>query len=556
MNYGRANAYGNVLDNITDTIKWGVERNDKLALQDEEKRRYEIQQQRVAESDGRERTRFQNEQEDREKKEEAAWLDSMILAGQEDKVEEFLTVPENKVIAAKLSKKLLGEAQGDVDSVMRKSASGAFVTSFIKTQMADPAAAEMIKNPNGQPIVFNRANAPEVVFEKLSDSIHGFKSERKEIDYPDGGKGVYVRDANGNPVINDIRLLPGGKISYTYTIEKTNPDGSKQTLLAPPTEGRDVSDNARVVFRDLAELNDRAMKQSLGGLLTAFTHRHNQLDPEHTKNAIKGNEAAKVLEKELPGMAPAQQLQAKTAIGFLKSGEAKSIEEALKLAGVVKPGKVGMILPAGSIYVDPATGETLADNPKPEPNFDKTVKVDVGGGQEQTFQWNTETRQYDIPVGKPGPKHAAKGGGGGGSDKGDLQLQKDAYSNIKQRQADYDKRRADYNARLRNASEDEYPALRKEGADLEVDRVLIRDDMELYNKKHGKAFSLQDAQTPAPVRSGGGMASKPGAAVPSKSKPSQTRSPSPSPGIYAVNPQTKQRIVSYDNGRSWQAATK
>ncbi len=36
----------------------------------------------------------------------------------------------------------------------------------------------------------------------------------------------------------------------------------------------------------------------------------------------------------------------------------------------------------------------------------KTVKVDVGGGNEQTFQYNDETGNYDKPIGKPGPKWA------------------------------------------------------------------------------------------------------------------------------------------------------
>ena len=36
----------------------------------------------------------------------------------------------------------------------------------------------------------------------------------------------------------------------------------------------------------------------------------------------------------------------------------------------------------------------------------KTVKVDVGNGLEQTFQYNDTSGQYDIPIGKPGPKWA------------------------------------------------------------------------------------------------------------------------------------------------------
>jgi len=141
------------------------------------------------------------------------------------------------------------------------------------------------------------------------------------------------------------------------------------------------------------------------------------------------------------------------------------------------------------------------------------TKIEEGAGAGQVREVLVDDKGARVFEGKPYAKHAPKSGGGD-STKLDTQTQKDMYQNIKQRQADYDKRRAEFNEAISTEADEDKPGNKRLGQILEQDRLAIRESMRMYNKNYGQAFALQDGggmrQTPAPA--GGVMRQAPAAA--------------------------------------------
>lgn len=142
-------------------------------------------------------------------------------------------------------------------------------------------------------------------------------------------------------------------------------------------------------------------------------------------------------------------------------------------------------------------------------------------------------------------------------DKRERLTEKESRADIDKSVADYHKQAGDYDKRLREAkasgNADIYPDLEAERSQLEQKALTITEKMRQHEVDFKRSY------TPTAVRT---SASKPAATQPRgmQTKPAAVVQPaiqagkSASAAMYAVNPQTKQRIVSYDQGRSWRPA--
>jgi glucan-binding YG repeat protein len=293
----------------------------------------------------------------------------------------------------------------------------------------------------------------------------------------------------------------------------TKQDGKE--VVAPLTAGKSSDPNDPINFYNVKDImtNITSNAKMLAGLKTALEARgvelgdKKALDEAETRN--RGKAAATVLEAELPGMSPSQQLQAKTAIGFLKSGEAKNIEEAIKLSQLVKPGKQGMILKEGDIYIDPVTKETLAQNPKSVSKSDyfKTeegVKDKPGWVQDVYTDPDGKVAKRGEPRLQFNPKQDHTG-------KSEKEMERDSRADIDKSVANFQKRREDFNkARTKfltlnppdsQAYKDGIADMNAEYENLQSESNAITTKFETHKREFGRSYTPTAA--PAANRSGG-----------------------------------------------------
>ena len=209
-------------------------------------------------------------------------------------------------------------------------------------------------------------------------------------------------------------------------------------------------------------------------------------------------------------------------------------------------------LPEGSQLIDKQTGEIIAKNPKTAQDVAKTVKVDVGNGKEQTFQWNSNSQKFDIPVGSPGIKFNPRPEQGGNSDKDFRDSERLMRADIDKSAAELARRRVQINRNraAANASRDPdaIAAAISAANDYNDESAALTAKFSAYQQTFHRNY------TPTAVPNPGGRSGKASSNIPSPSPPPQKKTATTSTPVYAVNPQTKQRIMSYDGGKSWQPA--
>lgn len=313
---------------------------------------------------------------------------------------------------------------------------------------------------------------------------------------------------NTDGEVQNLLMTPNGLVIEGRFTKK---DGKE--VVAPLTEGKSSGPDDPVNFYNIKDImtNITSNAKMLSGLKTALEARGVELGDktliDKAEATSKGHAAAKVLEDELPNMTPAQQLQANTAIGFLKSGEAKSVEEALRLSALVKPGKQGMALPEGSIYIDPSTGKTIAENPKSAGKGDRfKTEEGVKGRPGWVQDVYTDGDGKEVKRGEPRLQFNPRPDNSGKSNK---ELERESRADIDKSAAELAKRRVSVNrnSAAANASGDP-DAIREATRDADAynaESAALTAKFEAHKREFGRNYT----PTSAPPSRSAGMESPP-----------------------------------------------
>jgi hypothetical protein len=198
-------------------------------------------------------------------------------------------------------------------------------------------------------------------------------------------------------------------------------------------------------------------------------------------------------------------------------------------------------------------GKILVENPK-APARGEHMKSEEGvkGRPGWVQDVYTDGNGKEIRRGEPrlqfNPRQERTG-------KSDKEMERESRADIDKSVAEYNKRRADVNKRLReakSAGETDFSQIKEDLEQLKSESEAITVKMANHKKDFGRDYTPTAATAPAP-KQGGGMATPPAANQPAVKQAAAPQPKAPA-GMYARNPQTKQRIVSYDGGKSWQPA--
>jgi hypothetical protein len=287
--------YSGALDNITNTLKWSVDRKDRQAQQGIENQRRDQQDTRLAESDARQKTLFDQQQQDRDRELEKSFFNGATVADRDGTLHDYYEA--NRDDAAKYASKLK-QAGFSIEQMRDDAANTTMVANLIgqltSLERRQVLASEGLYNRSGL-YILPPGSLPNAEYAAFSRAAIGSMDKRIDpntiVKREDGSTAKYILNTQGRPMVGElITRQSDGAVSWTVQMEVTNPDGTKRKENLPVTELGSSANDAPLAFRTAADFEDRARGQRIGAGAALFSANLARLDPAYAKESIRKSE--------------------------------------------------------------------------------------------------------------------------------------------------------------------------------------------------------------------------------------------------------------------------